>query len=154
MQETNKLKFRIMKRKVKITVMTLFSVALLFFVILVYHIATAKPVVYDNSTMQISRIDFKEPLDTLKMKEIHRNLKSIPGFISDSYNLQKGILVYYHDNRIADSKTMYNALIRKGNYKANRYIISKSLASNEVCPVMNKGSFSYKFSKTVKQIFN
>ncbi|MFI0489991.1 hypothetical protein [Flavobacterium sp.] len=143
-----------MKSKVKITAITIFSVALLFFVVLVYHIATAKPVVYDNSTMQISRIDFKEPLDTLKMKEIHRDLKSIPGFISDSYNLKKGILVYFHDNRIADSKTIYNALILKGNYKADRYIISKSLASNEVCPVMNKGSLSYKFSKTVKQIFN
>ena len=154
MKETNKLKFRIMKRKVKIIVITLFSVTSLFFVILVYHIASAKPIVYDNSTMQISRIDFKEPLDSLKMKEIHRNLKSIPGFINDSYNLQKGVLVYYHDNRIADSKTIYNALIQKGNYKAERFIVSKSIASNEVCPVMNKGSFKYKFSKTVKQIFN
>jgi hypothetical protein len=154
MLETNKLNFRIMKRKVKIIAITTFSVALLFFVVLVYHIASAKPIVYDNSTMQISRIDFKEPLDTLKMKEIHRNLKSIPGFISDSYNLDKGVLVYFHDNRIADSKKIFNALIQKGNYKANRYILPKSLASNEVCPVMNKGSFSYKFSKTVKQIFN
>jgi hypothetical protein len=143
-----------MKRKVKIIAITTFSVALLFFVILVYHIATAKPIVYDNSSMQISRIDFNEPLDSLKMKEIHRNLKTIPGFISDSYNLEKGVLVYFHDNRIADSKSIYNALIRKGKYKANRYVVPKSLASNEVCPVMNKGTLSYKFSKTVKQIFN
>ena len=143
-----------MKRKVKIIAITILSVTSLFFVILVYHIATAKPIVYDNATMQISRIDFKEPLDSLKMKEIHRNLKTIPGFISDSYNLEKGVLVYFHDNRIADSKTIYNALIQKGKYKANRYVLPKSLASNEVCPVMNKGSLSYKFSKTVKQIFN
>jgi hypothetical protein len=143
-----------MKRKVKIIAITILSIASLFFVILVYHIATAKPIVYDNATMQISRIDFNEPLDSLKMKEIHRNLKTIPGFISDSYNLQNGILVYFHDNRIADSKTIYNALIRKGKYKANRYVVPESLASNEVCPVMNKSSFSYKFSKKVKQIFN
>jgi hypothetical protein len=143
-----------MKRKIKVIAITLLSAALSFFMVLVYHIATAKPMVYDNSTMQISRIDFKEPLDSLKMKAIHRNLKSIPGFITDSYNLEKGVLVYFHDNRIADSKTIYDALIQKGNYKANRYIAPKSLASNEVCPVMNKGSFSYKFSKTVKQIFN
>jgi len=143
-----------MKRKIKVIGITLLSVAILFSMILVYHIATAKPVDYDNSTMQISRIDFNEPLDSLKMKAIHRNLKSIPGFISDSYNLEKGVLVYFHDNRIADSKTMYNALIQKGNYNATRYIVPKSLASNEVCPVMNRESFSYKFSKTVKQIFN
>jgi len=104
--------------------------------------------------MQISRIDFKEPLDSLKMKEIHRNLKTIPGFISDSYNLEKGVLVYFHDNSIADSKTIYNALIRLGKYNATRFVLPKSLASTEVCPIMNKGSFSYKFSKTVKQIFN
>jgi hypothetical protein len=143
-----------MKRKVKIIAIAILGIASLFFVILVYHIATAKPIIYDNSTMQISRIDFKEPLDSLKMKEIHRNLKTIPGFISDSYNVEKGVLVYFHDNRIADSKSIFNALIRKGKYKANRYVLPKSLAANEVCPVMNKGSMSYKFSKTVKQIFN
>lgn len=143
-----------MKRKIKIIAWSLFGFLALSFVVLVIHIATAKPIVYDNATMQISRIEFSEPLDSAKMKEIHRNLKQIPGFINDSYNLETGVLVYFHDNKIADSKMIYDELMRKGHYKAKRYILPKALASNKVCPVMNESSISFKFSKEVQRIFN
>ena len=143
-----------MKKKIKIIVGGAFGVTLLLFGVLVFHIATAKPVAYDNATMQISRIDFQEPLDSMKMKTIHHQLKSIPGFINDSYNLETGVLVYFHDNRIADSKKIFEELMSKGNYKATRYIVPKELASNKVCPVMNEGSISYAFTKQVKRIFN
>lgn len=93
-----------MKRKLKFIAMGLIGTTLLLLIILVVHIATAKPIKYDNATMQISRIDFQEPLDSLKIKEIHRNLKSIPGFISDSYNIKNNVVVFFHDNKIADSK--------------------------------------------------
>ena len=143
-----------MKRKIKIIALSLFGFLALSFVVLVIHIATVKPIVYDNATMQISRIEFTEPLDSTKMKEIHRNLKTIPGFINDSYNLETGVLVYFHDNKIADSKMIYDELMRKGHYKAKRYILPKALASQKVCPVMNESSVSYKFSKEVQRIFN
>lgn len=143
-----------MKRKLKIIALSIVGFIFLLLVVLVIHIATAKPVVYDNATMQISRIDFQEPLDSMKMKEIHRNLKSIPGFISDSYNLENSVVVYFHDNRVADSKKIYDALMAKGHYKAKRYAAPASIASNKVCPVMNTGSFKYKFSKEVQRIFN
>ena len=143
-----------MKKKIKIILGSAFGVTLLLFGVLVYHVAKAKPIAYDNATMQISRIDFQEPLDSVKMKTIHRRLKSIPGFINDSYNLETGVLVYFHDNRIADSKKIFEELMSKGYYKATRYIVPKELASNKVCPVMNQGSISYAFTKQVKRIFN
>lgn len=143
-----------MKKKIKIIVGGAFGVTLLLFGVLVFHIATAKPVAYDNATMQISRIDFQEPLDSMKMKTIHHQLKSIPGFINDSYNLETGVLVYFHDNRIADSKKIFEELMSKGNYKATRYIVPKEFENNKVCPVMNEGSISYAFTKQVKRIFN
>lgn len=126
----------------------------LLFIVLVAHIATAKPVQIDNATLQISRIDFKEPIDSLMAKEIHRNLKSISGVKSDRLNPETGILVYFHDNRIADSKKIYNQLIAKGHYKAERYLISTEMASKKVCPAMNTNSFSYKFSRGIQRIFN
>jgi hypothetical protein len=143
-----------MKRKIKIIAFSLLGFLIISFIVLVIHIATAKPIVYDNATMQISRIEFNQPLDSAKMKEIHRNLKTIPGFINDSYNLETGVLVYFHDNKIADSKKIYDELMSKGHYDAKRYILPKALASNKVCPVMNESSVSYKFSKEVKRIFN
>lgn len=123
-------------------------------IVLVVHIATAKPVQIDNATLQISRIDFKEPIDSLKAKEIHRNLKSIPGVKNDRLNKETGVLVYFHDNRINNSESVYNLLMTKGNYKAERFTISNETASKNVCPVMNTNSFSYKFSRGIQRIFN
>lgn len=143
-----------MKRKLKFIAMGLIGTTLLLLIILVVHIATAKPIKYDNATMQISRIDFQEPLDSIKIKEIHRNLKSIPGFISDSYNIKNNVVVFFHDNKIADSKKMVDQLIQKGNYKATRYVLPKGMEAKQVCPVIEEGSFSYHFSKGIQRIFN
>ena len=143
-----------MRKKLKIIALSLLGTTLLLVIVLVVHIATAKPVVYDNASMQISRIDFQEPLDSMKIKEIHRNLKSIPGFINDSYNIQNNVVVFFHNNKIADSKKIYDALMEKGKYKATRYILPSNLKDKQVCPVIQEGSFSYYFSKGIQRIFN
>src|SRR5688572_22287817 len=109
------------KETLRTNALSIVGIALLMTIALIIHIATLKPKVYDNANMQISRIDFKEPLDSIKIKSIHRNLKTIPGVINDSYDLKKGVLVYFHNNRIADSKKIYDQLMTKGNYKATRF---------------------------------
>jgi len=126
----------------------------LLFLILVVHIATAKPLEVDNASLQISRIDFKEPIDSLKAKEIHRNLKSIPGVKTDRLNKETGVLVYFHDIKVADSKTIYNKLMAMGDYKAERFVLPKELENKKACPVMTEDSFSYKFSRGIQRIFN
>ena len=141
-------------KKIKIVTASLLGVIALLFVVLVIHIATAKPVVYDNATLQISRIDFEEAIDSAKAKEIHRNLKSIPGVKNDRINLEKGVVVYFHDNRVINSEEVFNQLIAKGNYKAKRYVISNELAQKTACPVMDEDSFSFKFSRGIQRIFN
>lgn len=141
-------------KKIKIAAVSILGIVGLLFVVLVVHIATAKPVVYDNATLQISRIDFEEAINSAKAKEIHRNLKSIPGVKNDRINLEKGVVVYFHDNKITNSKRVYEQLMMKGNYKAKPFIISNELAQKKVCPVMAEDSFSYKFSRGVQRIFN
>lgn len=141
-------------KKIKIAAVSILGIVGLLFVVLVVHIATAKPVVYDNATLQISRIDFEEAIDSAKAREIHRNLKSIPGVKNDRINLEKGVVVYFHDNKVINSEEVFNQLIAKGNYKAKRYVISNELAQKKACPVMNEDSFSYKFSRGVQRIFN
>lgn len=143
-----------MNRKVKIFLGSILGIVLMLFVVLVVHIATAKPVEIDNATMQISRIDFKEPLDSLKSKEIHRNLKSISGVKNVRITAEKGVAVFFHDNRIVNSEQVFEQLQDKGNYKAERFVISDELAAKKVCPAMNTDSFSYKFSRGIQRIFN
>ena len=141
-------------KKIKILVGSVLGVVVLLFVVLVVHIATAKPVVYDNATLQISRIDFEEAIDSAKAKEIHRNLKSIPGVKNDRINMEKDVVVYFHDNKITNSKRVYEQLMAKGNYNAKPFIISNELAQKKVCPVMAEDSFSFKFSRGIQRLFN
>ena len=141
-------------RKTKIAISSFLGVFLLLFVVLVVHIALARPVAIDNATLQISRIDFKEPIDAAKEKEIHRNMKNIPGVINPKFFPGKNVLVYYHDMKIANSEQVFNQLMAKGNYKAERLIIPVNIAARKVCPAMNQNSFSYKFSRGIQSIFN
>ena len=141
-------------KKLKIALLSVLGIIVLFFAILVFHIATAKPVEYDNAHLQISRIDFKEPIDSLRAKEIHSNMKTIEGVKNPKFYFKQNVLVYYSDNRITNSEKVFNQLMMKGNYKAQRLVIPKELASKSVCPAMSDDSFSYKFSRGIQRIFN
>jgi hypothetical protein len=141
-------------KNVKIALGSILGIFLVLFIVLVVHIATAKPVEYDNATLQVSRIDFKEPIDSVMAKQINRDMKSIAGVKNPAVFAEKKVVVYYHDIKIANSEQVYNQLIAKGNYKAERYLVPAALASNSVCPVMDEDSFSFKFSRGIQRIFN
>lgn len=132
-------------------IFSVLGVTLLLFIILVYHIATAKPV--ENATIQVSRIDFDKPFDSLSAIDIKQKLHDIDGVKSDII-VKRNVVVYFHDNKIADSKKIYDELMTKGNYKAERFILPANLANKEVCPVMKKDGMSYKFTKFIQGIFN
>lgn len=141
-------------RKAKLLLGSIAGIIFLLFAVLVVHIATAKPVEIDNATLQISRIDFKEPLDSLKSKEVHQNLKSINGVKNIKIIPEKGVVVYFHDNRIVNAEQVFTQFTAKGNYQAERFVISEESASKKVCPAMNTNSFGYKFSRGIQRIFN
>lgn len=133
----------------KITLLTL-SLVLLMFVILVYHISTAKPL--ENATIQVSRIDFDKPFDSLSAIALKEKLQCIKG-VKNEIIIKRNVVVYFHDNRIADSKKIYNTLMSQGNYNAKRFVLPMSLAHKKVCPLMKKDSFSYRFSQFIQHIF-
>lgn len=141
-------------RKIKIILGSILGVFVVLFVVLVVHIATAKPLIYDNATLQLSRIDFKEPIDSLTAKQINRDMKSIPGVKNPSVFAEKKVVVFYHDIKVANAEQVYNQLMSKGTYKAERFIVPAKIAANKVCPVMNEDSFSFKFSRGIQLIFN
>lgn len=141
-------------KKIKIAVGSILGIVLLLFIVLVVHIATVKPTVYDNATMQISRIDFADPIDSLMAKKITADMNSIPGVKNPLVVADKKVVVFYHDMKIANAEKIYNQFMTKGDYNAKQFIVSAALASKEVCPVMNEDSFSFKFSRGIQRIFN
>lgn len=138
------------KKKIKIAVLSILGITLVLFVVLVHHIANARPI--ENANIQISRIDFEQPFDSLSTIQIKEKLHSIQGVKSDII-VKNNVVVYFHDNTVADSKKVYAELMTKGDYKAQRFILPATMANNQVCPVMKKDSFKYKFSKWVQKHF-
>ncbi len=143
-----------LKKTLKIVGGSVGGIILILFVILVVHIATAKSVELDNNTLQISRMDFNKPLDSLERKQILSDLKSIPGVKKEHLNMETGVLVYYHDNTIISAKEVWEQMLAKRNYSVAQYVVSAEAASKQVCPVGNSDSFSYKFSRGVQRLFN
>ena len=138
-------------KKIKIVLLSVFGLAFLFFAILVYHIANARPI--ESATIQISRIDFDKPFDSLSTAKVKKHLLSIDGVKSDII-VKNNVVVYFHDNRVADSKKVFNQLMQKENYKASRFVLPANLARKQVCPVIKKDGLSYKFTKFVQSVFN
>lgn len=128
-------------------------VILLFIGILLFHIITAKPAVYENPNLQVSRIDFKHNIDSAQARQICSDLRSINGLTTDSIIVKRNVVVYFHNNTITNSEKVYNELMRKRPYDAKRYILPVHLANKEVCPV-NQNSMGYKLSQKVNQFFN
>ena len=151
--QQNQIKKNIMEtRKIlKKGLLSLLGISLLLFVILVYHIATARPL--ENASIQVSRIDFDRPFDSLSTVDIKNKLHSISG-VRNEIIVKRNVVVYFHDMRIANSKKVYAALMSKGNYKAERFILPANFANKEVCPVMKPDGVSYKFTKFIQRIFN
>ncbi|GGA68822.1 hypothetical protein GCM10008015_07020 [Flavobacterium palustre] len=128
-------------------------IGVLFMSILLFHIITAKPAVYENANLQVSRIDFKSNIDSLQAKQICADLRTIKGLTSDSIIVKRNVVVYFHNNKITNSEKVYNELMSKRPYEAERFILPANMANKEVCPV-DQNSVSYKLSKSINQFFN
>jgi DMSO/TMAO reductase YedYZ molybdopterin-dependent catalytic subunit len=132
---------------------TVMAVTVLFSAILLFHIITAKPAVYDTPNLQVSRIDFKADIDSAQARQICADLRSIKGLTSDSIIIKRNVVVYFHNNKITSSKKVYAQLMDKRHYDAQPYILPENLASKEVCP-MDQNSLSYKLSQRINHFFN
>ncbi|MBC7523831.1 MAG: hypothetical protein H7239_05275 [Flavobacterium sp.] len=141
-------------KKAKLIIGSILGIFLLFFLILVYHIATAKPVVVDEPHLQISRIDFSEPLDSAQAKQVCKDLRTIQGITKDSILVKRNVVVYFHDNSLTNSQKVFDQLMTKRKYNAKPFFVSKELASKSVCPAMKNNSFSFRFSREIQRIFN
>jgi len=140
-------------KTIKKVLLTGLGIVLLFIAILLFHIITAKPAVYESPNLQVSRIDFKTNIDSVQAKQICSDLRSIKGLTSDSIIVKRNVVVYFHNNTITNSEKVYDELMSKRKYDARRYILPANLENKEVCPI-DQNSFSYKLSKKINQFFN
>lgn len=142
-------------KKVKIILLSILGLFVAFNAFMVWHILdmTKKVNAVDGAHMQISRIDFEKPFDSLSTLDIKKAFSSIPG-VRKKITVVRNVVVYRHDNRVTDSKKVFDQLMAKGKYNAKRFILPPSMAGKEVCPAMKKEGFYYNYTQLVLRIFN
>ena len=129
------------------------SIILLLFLILVVHIATAKPVTIELATWQVSRFDFKQPIDSITAQKIEYDLSAISGVKGDVL-VKNNVVVFFHDNTLTNNQKVYEAFTAKGYKDVSIFKVPAELASKKVCPAMKQDGFAYHFSKGIQRIFN
>ena len=139
--------------KILKTKYTVLGISVLLIAILAFAAFTAKPQTIDNANIQVSRIDFKSDINPTEAKEICKDLRTIKGLTSDSIIVKRNSVVYFANNTVTNSEQVYNQLMRKGSYDAERFIVLANNSNKEVCP-MNKDGIPYKISMKLIQFFN
>ncbi len=142
-----------MKTNVKRILVAAGSILTLLFLVLVIHIATAKPVTIELATWQVSRFDFKQPIDSITAKKIEYDLGGINGVKGDVL-VKNNVVVFFHDNTLTNNKKVFEAFTAKGYQDVSIFTVPNELADKKVCPAMKQDGFAYHFSKGIQRIFN
>jgi len=129
--------------------------AVLFVLLLLTHIVImvkSMPILV-YPTLQLARVDFKEPLDSLSIRRIRNQVASQKGVESTYYNPKDDILIYTFDNRLNNAHSIYDKAIIPSGYASERYVVTaKDLQQG--CPVLNNNSFYGKLTALVAKIVN
>lgn len=143
------------RKLIKITVWSC-SIALVLFIALVVHVyLVTKPVKYDNNDLQLSRIDFKQGLDSAEAVRVRSFVAHLPGVVNAMYNFKDNNLVYGYTLGKQTSENVYNQLIAFG-YEGERYVVTEEMAKGG-CPAgmgKNKDSFVYRCSAVLYKMLN
>jgi len=128
------------KQKVIKIISWFFSILIVLVVVLLLHIYSASKSV-PTTGLQLSRIDFNEPIDSAEAAKIRSFVGHITGVESTYFNVKSGILVYTFYLNKQTSMNVYQKLIEYGGYKAKRYILNTAEIKSG-CPISEEQSFS------------
>jgi len=144
------------KTKLKKYLLIFTSAVVILFVVLVVHIyEVTKPVKYDNSFLQLSRIDFKEDIDSLKANDIRHFVASLRGVQNTLFNVEDNILIYGYNSAEQTPTNVYEKLKAYGHYNAEKFIVSEELKA-QGCPMAGKdrSSLVYRFTRYMYNLLN
>jgi hypothetical protein len=136
----------------------LLSLVLISFVVLVIHInsVTKKNTAENLNQRQLSRIDFKVPVDSAEANKIKNYVAGLNGVDGTYFNIPDGIFTYSYKINMQNSKEVYQKVMQLGNYDAQRFIISAAEAkAMGGCPMkMNDHSFYAYLTAYVTKFLN
>jgi len=147
-----------MKKKIiaRISIGLSASCAILF-VVLMVHLYGIVKVAHENpnSKLQLSRIDFKQPVDSTEAIRIKNYVLTLSGVRGAYFNLSHGTLVYGYTLGTQTSETVYNKTMDfiKHKYIAVRYVVTAEQLKHG-CPANMNNSALMQFANFLYKIFN
>ena len=102
--------------------------------------------------MQLSRVDFQEPVDTTQAQKIKRFLKSLDGVGHVYFNHKDDIVVYGHHPAVRTSQETFREMQLRFPIEMQRYVVSPEMASGG-CPVTGSRSVFMQIGGFVYKIF-
>ena len=147
-----------MKRKIKKIILTGFTgtVVLLFGVLCVHLYGIAKKSHENpNNKIQLSRIDFKEPIDSSDAMKIKNYVGTLDGIKGTYFNVAHGTLVYGYILGTQTAENVYEKAMTfsQNKYKAERYVVSADQLKKG-CPAGMDNSLTIQFSNFLYKSFN
>ncbi len=127
------------RKKTLRIVMIISGLMILLFGVLVFHIAqVTNPKNKPHFGIQLSRIDFDQPLDSATATEACNYVKSIDGVGNAMYSYEFHNIVFSHDLSKVKGKAVYDALMTSKQLNAQLYVVNaEDAAKNAKCPVVN-----------------
>ena len=142
------------KKLMKLVLWSLSITFVLLIVLIIHLVMVTKPVKFDNNNLQLTRIDFKDPIDSAEAFKIRHYVASLPGVKNSVINVEQKTLVIGFLNDQQTSDNLYKQLIEFGNYNAEKFTPNQS-QQNSGCPVgMGNNSIIYRISSRINKWFN
>ncbi len=147
-----------MKRKTfKIIFLGFAGIVVLLFGVLSWHLYAIAKKSHENpnNRIQLSRIDFKEPVDSLEAMKIKNYVRTLDGVQGAHFNVADGILVYgYFLGTQTPQKVYQNVMdFSQNKYKAERYVVSAEQLK-QGCPAGMDNSITMLYSNFLYKSFN
>lgn len=147
-----------MKKKIIVRIAaSIIGVTFLLFVVLCVHlygIAKKRDAEKGNLT-QLTRIDFKEPIDSANALKVKNFVGSMPEVKGTYFNIPAGLLVYGYTPGTLKTEDVFEKVMNftEHKFKAERYIVTAEQMKTG-CPAGMDNSFSMGLANLLFKIFN
>lgn len=142
-------------KKRRVLKAAIWSIAILFslLILLLAHIQMVKPK-YDNNELQLSRIDFKQTIDSTQAVKIRSFVCHLPGVKNAVINHEHNTLVIGYLNNLQTADNLFEAVVKHSSYNAVKFVPEPGVQQGG-CPVgMDKNSLLVKMSDAMYNWFN
>ncbi|MCB9275487.1 MAG: hypothetical protein H6564_15690 [Lewinellaceae bacterium] len=102
--------------------------------------------------LQLSRIDFKTPVDTLTANRIKNTAAQLKGVQHVYFNIPDGILVYAHYPEVQPAAHVFDVLRTAYGLPAERFVADQAMVASS-CPVTGKNAPLAWLVKGIRQLF-